>query len=379
MSRTYDVAVLGLGAMGSAALCHLARAGLSVVGLEQFVSPHAQGSSHGGSRIIREAYFEDPRYVPLVHRAYEEWDRLERDTGQQLRRTTGGVMIGPEAGVLVAGALASARTHGLQYELLGAAELQRRFPAFHPADDMVGVWEPRAGVLFPERCITTHLELATRAGAAVRSLETVRSWRARSGAVEISTARGTVRAGQLVLACGAWMPGFLDGAELPLAVERVVQAWFEPVSPEALVPERCPVTIWEYAPGRFYYAFPLLDGAVKAALHHQGTPADPERVRSEPEPAELERIREPLRRHMPDADGPLREARVCLYTNTPDEHFVIDRHPAHNQVLIVSACSGHGFKFSSAIGAIVTELVRDGTTSADLAMFGAGRFLKPVP
>jgi len=375
MTGTYDVAVLGLGAMGSAALRHLARAGLSAVGFERFESPHPHGSSHGGSRIIREAYFEDPRYVPLVQRAYDEWSALERDTGRSLTLTTGGVMIGPRDGVLVSGAIASAEAHHLRYELMDATALQQRFPAFHPAAHMVGVWEPRAGILFPEACIAAHLEAAARAGAAIHANEGVTSWRVAGGEVEVMTERGSTRARQLVLATGAWLGSHLAASCLPLTIERVVQAWFEPAShPELLAPERCPITIWEYADERFFYAFPMLDGAVKAALHHQGEPTDPDRVRREVTHAEIERIRDPLSHHIPDANGRWLDARTCMYANTPDTHFVLDRHPDHAEVLVVSACSGHGFKFASAIGAVIAELVRDGTTSADIGLFELARF-----
>ena len=375
MTSTYDVAVLGLGAMGSAALRYLARAGLSVVGFERFESPHPHGSSHGGSRIIREAYFEDPRYVPLVQRAYEEWAALERDTGRTLTLTTGGVMIGPREGVLVSGAIASAETHSLAYELLDVSALQRRFPAFHPAPHMVGVWEPRAGALFPEECIAAHLEAAARAGATVRANEGAVSWRAARGEVEVTTERGITRARQLVLSTGAWLGSHVAATCLPLTIERVVQVWFEPAShPEQLAPERCPITIWEYGHDQFFYAFPLLNGAVKAALHHQGEVTDPDRVRREVTEEEIERIRDPLGRHIPDAAGRWLDAKTCMYANTPDEHFVLDRHPDHPEVLVVSACSGHGFKFASAIGAVIAELVRDGKTSADIGLFELARF-----
>ncbi len=374
MTQVHDVAVLGLGAMGSAALRHLARAGLNVAGIERFESPHAHGSSHGGSRIIREAYFEDPRYVPLVQRAYDEWAALERDTGRSLTLTTGGVMIGSRGGVLVAGAIASAEAHALPYELLDATALHDRFPAFRPASHMVGVWEPRAGVLFPEECIAAHLEAAARAGASIETNAGVTSWRATGGEVEITTDRGITRARQLVLATGAWLGSHLSASCLPITIERVVQAWFEPVRTENLAPERCPITIWEYEENLFFYAFPLLNGAVKAALHHQGEATDPDRVRRDVAAEEIERIRDPLSRHMPDAAGRWLDAKTCMYTNTPDEHFVLDRHPDHPEVLIVSACSGHGFKFASAIGAVIAELVRDGKTSADIGLFELSRF-----
>jgi len=375
VSAACDVAVLGLGATGSAALYHLARSGLGAIGIERFESPHAFGSSHGGSRIIREAYFEDPRYVPLVQRAYEAWAALERDSGRTLMLTTGGVMIGPREGELVSGALRSALAHDLPHELLDAAAIRRRFAAFRPSPDMVGVWEPRAGFLFPEQCIAAHLDLAVRHGAVVRSNELASGWAMRDGAVEIETTRGTIRAQRLVLASGAWITRHLGGLELPLEVERVVQAWFEPAAnPEQLAPGRCPIAIWEYEQGRFFYAFPMLGGTVKAALHHQGSVTDPDLVQREVGEAEIGRIRAPMDRLMPGASGPLKDARACMYTNTTDGHFIIDRHPEHPQVLIASVCSGHGFKFASALGSSIARLVRGEPAGAELDLFRLGRF-----
>ena len=374
MNRVCDVAVVGLGAMGSAAVCHLARAGLSTIGIERHTSPHEHGSSHGGSRIIREAYFEDPRYVPLVQRAYDEWAALERDAGRTLMITTGGVMIGAPDSDIVRGALASARTHGLAHELIDAAGIRRRFPAFHPSPGMVGVWEPRAGVLFPEACIAAHLEQAARAGAELRTRESVLSWRVVSGTVEIATTRGVVQAGHVVLAAGAWMNAHLGGAAVPLAVERVVQAWFEPAGDAGmLAPERCPITIWYGDDGRCFYAFPLIDGAVKAALHHQGVAVDPDRVPAV-EPHEIEGIRSALAKHIPAAAGAMRGAKTCMYTNTPDEHFVIDRHPAHPEVLIVERMLRPRLQVLERDRRGGGGTREDGRTNVDLGLFGIGRF-----
>jgi sarcosine oxidase len=284
-------------------------------------------------------------------------------------------MIGPRHGTLVAGALRSAEAHGLQHELLDAAQVSLRFPAFRPAPDMVGVWEPRAGVLFPEACIAAHLEGAARAGASLRMNTPALSWRATASGVEVETAAGAIVADQLVLTAGAWLPRFLGDLRVPLAVERVVQAWFEPAAhPEHLAPERCPITIWEYDTDRYFYAFPLLDGTVKAALHHQGRVVDPDHVPREVGADGIDRILGPMRKHMPDAAGRNRDAKVCMYTNTPDEHFILDRHPGHEQVIIASACSGHGFKFASAIGEVIAEMVRGNRTHSPIELFDIARF-----
>jgi sarcosine oxidase len=372
----HDVIVAGLGAMGSAAAFHLARRGARVLGLERFAPPHAMGSSHGRSRIIREAYFEDPLYVPLVQRAYENWAELERLSGRALLVRTGGLMLGPEDGGVVAGALASARRFALPHEVLGAAEVHRRFPGFRPTTDMVGVWEPRAGYLVPEAAIAAHLELAARHGAELRADEPITGWRAAGAGVEVTTPRATYAAARLVLAAGAWMGALLGDLRLPLAVERTVMHWFRPARATHLyAPDRFPIFICEYAPGLAWYGMPDAGDGVKTALHHHGERADPDAVRRAVAPEEVAYVRALLRAFMPAADGPLAESAVCLYTNTPDEHFIVDRHPAHPEVVIASPCSGHGFKFASAIGEQLADLALDAAPSFDLSPFRVGRFL----
>ena len=373
MERTYDVAITGLGAMGSASARALARRGRTVVGFDRFAPPHALGSSHGRSRIIREAYFEHPSYVPLVRQAYRLWEELEREAGERLLIKTSGLMIGPPDGALVTGALASARQHGLAHEVLDAAGITRRVPVMRPASDMVGVWEPEAGVLLPETAISASLTSARRHGAVLHVDEPVASWRADGDGVEVRTRRGVYRAGRLVLASGAWLRTLAPA--LPLAVERVALFWFEPASdPGGFDPACFPVFILEHARDRFIYGFPRLDGAVKVARHHEGEAADPDRPRHGVNSGEVEAMRALFRPFLPGADGPLRETAVCMYTNTPDGHFVIGPDPRHPMVTLVSACSGHGFKFAPAIGEIVADLVIEGTTRWDLGLFSPQRF-----
>ena len=377
MARAYDAIVVGLGAMGSAALRALSRRGWRVLGLDRFAPPHDRGSSHGQSRIIREAYFEDPSYVPLVRRAYLLWEELERESGRKLLLPTGGLMIGPPDGVLVAGALRSAREHGLAHECLDAIAMRKRFPIFHAGDEVVGVWEPRAGVLSPEASIEAFLTTARRHGAEVRVNEPALSWSAGETGVRVTTAGGRYTAGQLVLCAGAWIPGLLRDLALPLAVERVVQLWFDPATKAdagAFAPERCPVWIWEHERDRFLYGFPISERGIKLARHHEGEPADPDHVRREVSEREVADVRTLIARCVPAAGGPLRGAAVCLYTNTPDSHFVVDQHPRHPAVLIVSACSGHGFKFAPVVGEIVSDWVVDGVRRFDLERFRVGRW-----
>lgn len=370
MSESFDVAVVGLGAMGSAAAYQLARQGWKVLGLDRFTPPHAFGSSHGQTRIIREAYFEHPAYVPLVQRAYELWAELERASGRDLLLTTGGLMIGRPDGVLVSGARRSAEQHRLRHELLTAAEVVERFPAFRPADDMVAVWEPRAGVLFAEACIDAHLALAKTHGATLRFDEPLANWRCDGDGVRVVTDQGEYRARQLLLTAGSWIRSLVPGLNLPFTIERQVLYWFAPhADPGIFAPSRCPVHLWETAPQDFLYGFPDLGDGVKLAVHHGGENADPDQLRREVSDAEVAAMRERLRRFLPQANGALRSSVVCMYTNTPDEHFWIDRHPEQSRVLIASPCSGHGFKFSSVIGEVLAELLISGQSRFDLSLF----------
>jgi sarcosine oxidase len=376
--NSFDVIIAGLGAMGSAAAWHLSRRRLRVLGLDRFSPPHTFGSSHGQTRIIREAYFEHPLYVPLVQRAYENWAELERESGQRLFQQTGGLMIGPPGGQLVAGAQRSAELHHLPHALLSAAEIRQRFPAFQPSDDMVAVWEPRAGILFPERCIEAHLQMARRDGAVLQFDEPATTWERDGGGVRVLTSKDEYRAQRLLITAGAWIGELIAELALPLTIERQVLFWFDPIShPEYFDPQRCPIYIAEHEPNRFIYGFPNLGEGVKVARHHEGENTDPDRVRREVGPEDIEALRAILRRFMPVIDTMPRAAAVCLYTNTPDSHFLIDFHPYYPQVLLASICSGHGFKFSSACGEILADLLTTGRTTFDLSLFRLARFKHP--
>ncbi len=375
MSRSYDVIVAGLGAMGSAAAFHLARRGQRVIGLDRYAPPHDRGSSSGRSRIIREAYFEHPAYVPLVQRAYELWRELEYGSGRTLMTPTGGLMIGPPEGELVAGALASARAHELHHEVLDAAALAQRYPGMTPTAETVAVWEPRAGVLFPEACIEEHLRAAANAGAELRGEQPATRWTASDAGVEVVTPHETLTAGALILAAGAWMGELLPDAGLALEVRRQPLFWFEPLGePERFSPQRFPVFIWEHDPGRFIYGFPDFGDGVKLARHGEGERTAPGSVRRDVTSVEAEEVRGTAERLLPGAIGPPRSAATCLYTNTPDHHFVLDAHPAHPNVWIASPCSGHGFKFSSAIGEILADWVTGREPRFDLGLFRLARF-----
>ena len=375
MTNSWDVIVVGLGAIGSATLHELARRGHRVLGIDRFAPPHALGSSHGKSRIIREAYFEDPRYVPLVQRAYECWRSLEAETGVAVLQQTGGLMLGaPDSGVIT-GALASARLHGLPHEVLDAREVGRRFPAFRLRDHEIAVLEPRAGFLVPELAIGASLDAARRHGAAVHTGETFLEWRAAGDGVEVITSAGRYTATRLVLSVGAWAPEVFRELQLPFTVQRNVLYWFAPAAnPQLFAPERFPIFIHEMGPGEAWYGFPDTGDGVKLARHHHGESTSADALRRTVDDAELTAMRTIVRTFLPDADGPLREAAACMYTNVPDDHFVIDFHPACANVIVASPCSGHGFKFASALGEVLAEMATGQAVGFDTSLFSLARF-----
>ncbi|NOT09530.1 MAG: N-methyl-L-tryptophan oxidase [Gemmatimonadales bacterium] len=359
--------------MGSMAALELARRGQRVIGFDRFHPPHPFGSSHGKSRIIREAYFEHPQYVPLVRRAYERWNALEQDSGETLLVPTGGLMIGPPDGTLVSGARQSAIVHQLPYEELPAPEVRRRFPVFQLEAHEVGLLEPRAGVLFPEAAIGAALRLARGAGAELHFGERAIEWLGGSS-ILVRTERGDYHADQVVVAAGAWMGTGIARASLALQVARQPLHWFSPVGdPAPTAPRRMPVFIWEWEPGGMFYGFPDFGDGVKVAIHHQGEPAHPDTVNRVVMAEEVERLREVMKARTPALNGELRDSSVCLYTNTPDEDFLVDRSPADPRVILASPCSGHGFKFAPAIGEILADLVQGRPPRFDLSPFRIDR------
>lgn len=368
----YDVIVAGLGAMGSAAAAELSARGFRVSGIDRFHPPHPFGSSHGETRIIREAYFEHPLYVPLVQRAYERWQALEERTGERLLVRTGGLMIGPADGELVAGARASAERHGLGHDVLTAREVEARYPALKLEKDWVAVREPRAGALLPERCIAAHLRQAAAAGATLRTGARMTGWEAGPHGVEVWGDDWRARAARLVLATGAWL-GEDSRIRLPLTVERNVVHWFQPkANASAFRAGALPIYLIEYELGRMIYGFPGIDEAgpgVKVALHHQGVETSADTVDRTVSREEVEDMRALMRTYLPDLDGAHLRSSACIYTNMPDSHFVLDWHPDSDRVLVVSACSGHGFKFAAAMGELIGDLIEERITRYELGAF----------
>jgi sarcosine oxidase len=375
MPESYDVIVAGLGAMGSATAAQLALRGKSVLGLERWEPGHRYGSSHGDSRIIREMYFEHPMYVPLLQRAYDLWAMLGKRVGAELLHLNGGLMIGPKDGRLVTGTLQSARSHGLAYEILSPAEVAENYPAFELSEDYVAVFDPRAGYLDPEACNAAHMKVATENGAELRFEEPVISWESNGDGVTVTTSSSKYSAKHLVLSVGACTRTLLNGLDLGLEVERQAVFWLDPGDDSRYDESRFPIYAHEYTAGEICYGFPRLPRGVKASVMHRGEiVSDSDSVRRTVSDKEVEPLRRALSPILPDlAEAPVIETDVCLFTNTPDKDFVIDFHPDHPRVLVSSACSGHGFKFSSVIGEIQADLVIDGRSRFDLAPFRIGR------
>ena len=385
---TFDVIVLGLGGMGSAAAAHLAERGQRVLGLEQFTPAHDRGASHGESRIIRQAYFEDPAYVPLLLRSYELWEELDRDEPGTLT-ITGGLMIGRPESSAVSGSVASARRWDLPYELLDAAQLRSRFPALAPDDDTVALYEPRAGFVRPEQTVLAHLDRAAANGAQLHFNERVLSWHAHGSAdadasegVTVRTTKGSYSARSLVIAPGAWAPRLLPEFALGLTVERQLLFWFAPTDGiDRFRAPQFPVFVWEDPSGMQLYGFPAYGAAsegVKIAFFRNGGPADPDALDREIHPAEVERMRDYLAGRIPTLAGPHLRGLACMYTTTPDENFLLATHPRHPQVTVAAGFSGHGFKFVPVIGEIIADLVIDGATRHPIELFAPARLLSPA-
>ncbi|MEP7344710.1 MAG: N-methyl-L-tryptophan oxidase [Gemmatimonadaceae bacterium] len=372
---TYDAIIVGVGGMGSAAAYHLARRGLRVLALERFPLGHEFGSSHGLTRIIRLAYFEHPSYVPLLRRSFELWRELEHASSSSLLHVTGALDIGPEESEVFEGSLLSCREYGLRHEVLTGTSLHARFTAFEFPAHYRAVLQPDGGFLLSERCIEAHARLATALGAEVRLGEAMIAWEPTSSGVRVRTEAGVYDGAQLVVAAGAWNGALVPELAPFLTPERQVAGWFEPHDPSRFAPRNFPVFNLDVDEGRFY-GFPEfgVPGFKIGKWHHLSERVDPDRVDRATHPRDEAALRACVDRYFPAGGGSLLMSKVCMFTNTPDEHFIIDRHPAHSQVLLVSPCSGHGFKFCSVIGEIVADLVEHDSTEHDISLFRLARF-----
>ncbi len=370
-----DIAVIGLGVMGSAALWRLAARGARVVGFEQFEPGHDRGSSHGESRLTRSAYFEDPRYVPLTRHAFALWRQLEEESGADLLTMTGCLMIGRPDCRIVAGTLASAREHGLAHEVFDAVAMGRRYPQHRLAPSEVAVYEDMAGFLRPEAVIAAAVRRAESLGARVYRNTIVDGIDAAGNGVRIMVADATYHARHAVVSVGSWLGPLLPGLTLPLQVERQVLAWFPIRDPALYNPARCPVYNHEPNPGHIRYGFPTLDGAtVKVAVHHEGATTTAEDIDRAVSPRDLAPLQDFVRAHLVGVDPVAVRGKVCMYTNTPDDHFIVGSPRDLPAVTLLGGFSGHGFKFASVIGDAAADLAVRGATDYPVELFSPLRF-----
>jgi sarcosine oxidase len=370
----FDAIVLGVGGVGSAALFHLAQRGASVLGIDRFPTAHDRGSSHGQTRLIRQAYFEHSDYVPLVQRAFDKWADLERTLGATLYRETGLLQVGPAAGHVLRGVRESAAGHGLAIENLSARDAAERFAGFEMPEGCEAVFEGRAGYLLVERCVEAHVTAARRLGAEVHTGEEVRSWRAGDNGVSVMTDRATYEADKLVITAGAWAGQLLADLHIPFEVRRKPLLWFQTRDDTYRVDRGCPAFFYELPEGCFY-GFPQIDlQGLKVAEHTSGqVVADPLRVSRELENEDIGPVAHFIGQFLPSATTHCTGHTVCMYTMTPDEHFVVDRHPQYPRVAFAAGLSGHGFKFAGVLGEALADLALDGRTALPIGFLSADR------
>jgi sarcosine oxidase len=370
----YDAIVIGIGGMGSAALYHLALRGASVLGLEQFDIPHDLGSSHGVTRIIRLAYWEHPAYVALVRRAYTLWRELERDSDERLLVVTGCVDAGGDNSTHITGVRHACAAFHLDHQEYDSDSLRRRFPGYRLAADAVAIFQPDGGFVRPERCIVAHVAGARRRGAEVHTRERVVRWGTRGGAAHVTTDRGDYEARALMLTAGAWTSSLVPQLARPLSPERQVMLWTDPIRPDFFQVATFPVFYIDVAEGAFY-GFPVYEvpGFKIGKYHHRFERVDPDTMDRECHAEDEEVLRQAVRRYFPDANGPTLAMKTCLFTNTRDEHFVIDVAATNPRIVVAAGFSGHGFKFCSVVGEILADLALDGATRHDVSLFSIDR------
>lgn len=374
---SFDVIVVGLGSMGAPACYYLAKNGLRVLGLEQFTITHEWGSHAGQSRIIRKAYFEDPRYVPLLDRAYANWRELEALTGEQIYYQTGLLYLGNPANPLIRGVLDSSRRFNIPLHEYKGVDQQATFEV---PGDFTGVYEQAAGFVRPEKSISLYAGLSKELGAELRESEKVLEWTKTNRGIEVTTEKGTYRSTYLVLTAGAWTPGLEVSTGKRIKVTRQVVGWARLKDEEQFGLGRFPC--WMLAedgrPGCFY-GFPVLPAGkfghpegLKLAYHFPGPPADPDRVDRKVNEADRELLEGFLEKYLPGYFGSWVDLKVCLYANSPDEHFIIDK--IDDRVAIACGFSGHGFKFAPVVGEILADLVLTGSTDFEIGFLRANRF-----
>mgnify|MGYP001605238376 CR=1 FL=1 len=379
MTQHFDAIVIGIGGMGSATLYHLAKKGLNVLGIEQFDIPHEMGSSHGLTRIIRLAYYEDPSYVPLLHRAYELWAELEQESNETVFYQTGSLDFSPADNDVFMGSLQSCIDHNLEHEVLTSAQISERFPGYQLPPDTMGVYQPQGGLLVPERCIMAHADMAQQYGATLHTGEKILEWDILTDdRVKVQTDQATYTADKLAICGGAWAYKLVPQLEQKAIPERQVLIWLETQKPEFFTPERFPVWNGVTEEGR-YYGFPEFNpsgdtpGMKFGRYHHLEEYVDPDFIDRTPNDDDEALLRAFGERYFPDGSGQTLSMKACMFTNTSDEHWILDTLPDTPQVSVAAGFSGHGFKMASVIGEIMADLTRTGETRHDIALHRLAR------
>ena len=375
MPKQFDTIVVGVGGMGSATCNQLAQRGQHVLGLEQFDIPHSYGSSHGYTRIIRLAYYEDSSYVPLLRRAYDLWGELEKGYGEQILYKTGSVDVGSAESEVFTGSATSCLEHGLPHEVLTGNELNNRFPAYQVPKTFRALYQPDGGFLLPEKATVAFVEAAHQYGAVIQARERILKWEPVGEGVRVTTDRDVYEADALVFTAGAWNATLLpELAELAVP-ERQVLAWLQPLQPELFSPNVFPVFNMQVGTER-YYGFPVfgVPGFKFGKYRHLREQGTPDSFDREPNLADEALLRTFAEEMFPLGNGPTMSLKTCMFTNSPDDHFIIDLHPVYPQVSIAAGFSGHGYKFASVIGEIMADLAMTRTTQHNIDLFRLARF-----
>lgn len=363
----YDTIVLGLGAMGASTAYHLAKHQKKVLGLEQFECAHAKGSSHGATRLIRQAYFEHPDYVPLLRRSYELWDELFKRHGKNYFHKTGVVIYGPEnGGKILPGIRLASREHQIPIQEFSAQEASKRFPLLKVPEGYSAILEPGAGFLEVENCVRVHCEEAQKLGATLKFNEEVLGWESTNQSVTVKTTKGSYSASHLVITAGPWSSKILKNFGMSLKVQRVPLYWFE-ANNEYSESNGFPSFAYDLPYG-FIYGFPYKKGeGIKISPHIPGPEVEnPTLLDKNSTAEELEPVVKCLREYFPEINPTPIKSAMCMYTMSKDTNFIIDTYPGHPNVHFAAGFSGHGFKFSSVVGEVLTELTLDGKTKSPI-------------
>ncbi|MBC8108326.1 MAG: N-methyl-L-tryptophan oxidase [Anaerolineae bacterium] len=376
MHNGYDVIVIGVGGMGSSTCYELARRGVRVLGLEQFGIAHDRGSSHGYTRMIRLAYYEHADYVPMLRRAYEKWREIETVSGEKILHITGGIYAGASDGELVPQSANAAREYGIEHETLDRAEIAKRFPQLLLPNDFIGLFEPAAGFVRPELAVSTFVRHAMLAGAEIHVNEPVLAWSAEPNAISVTTDVATYTADRVIFTAGPWTSKLVRDLGIPLVVTRQVLGWVQPNDSAPFGRNRFACWAIEQPDESLYYGAPLNDfePGLKIAHHKPGPPTDPDDVSRDLTPTDERAVQRIVTDVLPSAAGAITEMRVCLYTNSPDSHFIIGEHPNDSRILLACGFSGHGFKFASVMGEVMCDLATKGRTTLPIEFLSPTRF-----